>query len=161
IPPELREDRGEFDLTETPRDLVALEDIRGDMHMHTTASDGRNTIEEMIAAAQAMGYKYICITDHSQSSPIANGLKPDRLRRHIQAVRKAAKAARDITVWVGAEVDILGDGGLDYDDAMLAELDLVVASVHAGQGKDIEKNTARTIAAIENPYVNIIAHPTG
>jgi len=161
IPPELREDRGEFDLKETPRDLLTLEDIRGDVHMHTTASDGRNTIEEMIAAAQALGYEFICITDHSQSSPIANGLKPDRLRRHIQTVRKAARQARGLTVWVGAEVDILGDGSLDYDDALLAELDLVVASVHAGQGKDVEKNTARTLAAIRNPYVNIIAHPTG
>src|SRR6185503_12944085 len=105
--------------------LLALENIRGDLHMHTTASDGRNSIEEMIAAARGLGYEYICITDHSQSSPIANGLKPDRLRRHIQTVRKAAKGARDITVWIGAEVDILGDGALDYDDALLAELDLV------------------------------------
>lgn len=160
IPPELREDRDEFDLTETPR-LLKLEDIRGDVHMHTTASDGRNSIEEMISAAKALGYEYICITDHSQSSPIANGLSPDRLRRHIQAVRSAGKKARGITVWAGAEVDILGDGTLDYDDSVLAELDLVVASIHAGQGKDAEKNAARTIAAIRNPYVNIIAHPTG
>jgi DNA polymerase (family 10) len=161
IPPELREDRGEFELKETPADLLTLEDIRGDLHLHTTASDGRNTIEEMIAGAQALGYEYLCITDHSQSSPIANGLKPDRLRRHIQAVRKIAKNVRGIKVWVGAEVDILGDGGLDYDDALLAELDWVVASVHAGQGKDVEKNTARTLAAMRNPYVNVIAHPTG
>lgn len=159
--PELREDRGEFDLKEAPHDLLALGDIRGDLHMHTTASDGRSTIEEMISAAKARGYEYICITDHSQSSAIANGLKPDRLRQHIEHVRAIAKKTKGITVWIGAEVDILGDGELDYDDGLLAELDWVVASVHAGQGKDIEKNTQRTIAAIRNPYVNVIAHPTG
>ncbi len=161
IPPELREDRGEFELTETPKDLLTLADIRGDLHMHTTASDGRETIAAMIAAARARGYEYLCITDHSKSSVIANGLTPERLRQHIRDVRSAAAGAAGITVWVGAEVDILADGALDYDDELLAELDWVVASIHAGQGTDVEKNTRRTLAAIRNPFVNVVAHPTG
>lgn len=160
IPPELREDRGELDLSETP-ELLTLDDIRGDLHMHTTASDGKNSIEEMAAAAKKLGYKYICITDHSQGSVIANGLKPDRLLEHIDAVRKVAGEMKGITVWVGAEVDILADGSLDYADELLAKLDWVVASVHMGMSKDIEANSRRTLAAIGNPYVNLIAHPTG
>jgi DNA polymerase (family 10) len=161
FPPELREDRREFELTEIPADLLTLADIRGDLHLHTTASDGRNTPAEMIAAAQALGYKYICITDHSQSSAIANGLKPDRLERHIAAVRKLAAEMKGMTVWIGAEVDILGGGKLDYSDKLLAQLDFVIASVHVGMGTDIAANTRRTLAAIRNPYVNLIAHPTG
>jgi DNA polymerase (family X) len=161
FPPELREDRGEFDLAAVPDDLLAHEDIRGDLHMHTTASDGRNTIEEMIAGARARGYAYLCITDHSRSSTIANGLTPERLREHIDSVRKVAAKTRDITVWIGAEVDILADGALDYDDELLAQLDWVVASVHSGQNRDVDHNTRRTLAAIANPYVNVIAHPTG
>lgn len=161
VPPELREDRGEFDLKAAPDDLVSLDDIRGELHLHTTASDGHDTIEGMAAAAKARGYEYICITDHSHSSVIANGLKPDRMRRHIEAVRAAARKLKGITVWVGAEVDIHSDGSLDYDDELLAELDFVVASVHVGMGRDIAANTQRTLAAIRNPYVNLIAHPTG
>lgn len=161
LPPEMREDRGELELTEAPGDLLSLGDIRGDLHMHTTASDGRDTIDAMIAAAKARGYEYICITEHSKSSVIANGLTPERLRAHIAAVRAAAQRASGITVWVGAEVDILAEGALDYDDAVLAPLDFVIASVHAGQSNDVEKNTRRTLAAIRNPYVNLVAHPTG
>ncbi|MBI5865668.1 MAG: DNA polymerase/3'-5' exonuclease PolX [Planctomycetes bacterium] len=161
FPPELREDRGEFELQKIPKDLLTLKHIRGDLHMHTTASDGHNSAEEMALAAKALGYEYICVTDHSQSSAIANGLKPDRLKQHIEDVRRVAKRVSGITIWIGAEVDILGDGQLDYGDELLAELDWVVASVHTGQGKDIDKNTARTLAAIRNPYVNVIAHPTG
>ncbi len=161
VPPELREDRGEFELKSAPRDLLELEHIRGDLHMHTTASDGRATIEEMVEAARRRGYEYICITDHSQSSAIANGLKPQRLRQHIKDVRAVASKSKDVKVWIGTEVDIHADGTLDYDDELLAELDWVVASVHFGMGKDIEANTRRTLAAIRNPYVNLIAHPTG
>ncbi|MEP0846282.1 MAG: DNA polymerase/3'-5' exonuclease PolX [Phycisphaerae bacterium] len=161
IPPELREDRGELEGTSVPKDLLELADIRGELHLHTTASDGRETIEQMAAAARARGYKYICITDHSQSSVIANGLKPERLRAHVRAVRAAAARLKGITLWVGAEVDIHSDGRLDYDDDLLAELDFVVASVHFGMGRDAEANTRRTLAAIRNPYVNLIAHPTG
>lgn len=160
-PPELREDRGEFDLQTVPRDLLTLDDVRGDLHMHTTASDGRSSIEEMVSAAKALNYEYVCITDHSQSSVIANGLKPDRLKAHAAEVRRVAARTKGIRVLVGAEVDILGDGALDYDDATLAALDFVVASVHTGQSQDVDRNTRRTLAAVRNRYVNLIAHPTG
>lgn len=161
IPPELREDRGEFDLRETPADLIDLADIRGDLHMHTTASDGRCTIEQMIEGAAARGYQYICITDHSRSSFVANGLTIERLKAHIDDVRAAAAKTKNLTVWVGAEVDILSEGELDYPDEMLAQLDFVVASLHAGMSQDVKINTNRTLRAIQNPYVNLIAHPTG
>lgn len=161
IPPELREDRGEFELKKIPSDLLTLEDIRGDLHLHTTASDGRNTIEEMAAAAQALGWKYICVTEHSQSSTIANGLDAKRLRKHIKDIRRANENVKGITIWAGTEVDILLDGSLDYDDKLLAELDFVVASIHSGLGRDLKTNTERTLAAIRNPYVNLIGHPTG
>lgn len=160
-PPEFREDRFEFDLPSVPNDLLTIDHIRGDLHMHTTASDGRNTIAEMVAAAQARGYEVICITDHSQSSAIANGLKPDRLMQHIRDVREVASRSTGIAVWVGAEVDILSEGRLDYADDVLAQLDFVVASVHVGMSQDRDLNTRRTLAAIRNPYVNLIAHPSG
>ncbi len=160
IPPELREDRGEFQIQTLP-ELVSLADIRGDLHMHTTASDGKNTIEEMIGAAVERGYAYICITDHSQSSIVANGLSVERLMQHIQDVRSAARSFPAITVWVGAEVDILADGALDYPDDVLAQLDWVVASVHVGMTKDIEVNTQRVLTAMRNPYVNLLGHPSG
>ncbi len=160
-PPELREDRGEFELKSVPSDLLAMDHIRGDLHLHTTASDGKSTIEEMIAAGKALGYEYLCITDHSQSSVIANGLKPDRVRTHAAEVRRIAARTRGIRVLVGAEVDILADGSLDYDAETLSGLDFVVASVHVGQSQDMEKNTRRTLAAIRSPYVNLVAHPTG
>lgn len=161
VPPELREDRGEFEPGAVPADLLTEADIRGDLHMHTTASDGRNTIEEMADAARRRGYAYLCVTDHSGSSFIAGGLDAKRLRQHIRAVRAAAQGLRQITVWVGTEVDILADGRLDYPDELLAELDFVTASIHAGMGRDEEANTRRTLAALRNPYVNCIGHPTG
>lgn len=160
-PPELREDRGEFELKKVPKDLLTIEHIRGELHMHTTASDGKATIEEMAAAAKARGYEYICITDHSKSSAIANGLDPARLRKHIKAVRAANDRVDGIEIMVGSEVDVHADGTLDYDDDLLAELDFVVASLHFGMTRDIEQNTERTLAAIRSPYVNLIAHPTG
>lgn len=160
-PPELRENRFEFELGAVPADLLALEHIRGDLHMHTTASDGKNTIEEMVAAAKVLGYDVVCITDHSQSSVIANGLKPERLLEHINAVRAVAEKTSGIAVWVGAEVDILSEGRLDYENELLAQLDFVVASVHVGMSQDRDVNTQRTLAAIANPYVNLIGHPTG
>lgn len=161
VPPELREDRGEFEPGAVPADLLSAADIRGDLHMHTTASDGRNTIEEMADAARRRGYTYICITEHSASSVIAGGLNVQRLRGHIRAVRAAAQRCRDVTVWIGTEVDILTDGRLDYPDELLAELDFVTASIHAGMGRDEAANTRRTLAALRNPYVNCIGHPTG
>ena len=161
IPPELREDRGEFSITQIPHDLLTTQHIRGDLHMHTVASDGRNTVEELAAAARERGLEYICITDHSKSSAIARGLSIDGMRQHIRDTRAAAGRITGTQVWIGTEVDILADGSLDYPDDLLAELDFVVASIHSGMGTDQEVNTRRTLAAIENPYVNCIGHPTG
>lgn len=160
IPPEMREDRGEFELKETPT-LVTVDDIRGDLHMHTKASDGAVSIEEMAKAAKARGYEYICITDHSASSTIANGLDPKRLAEHIKAIRKVNKRIKGIEVWAGAEVDIMGDGSMDYDDETMAQLDWVVASNHYHMSDDLAANTQRAVAAIRNPYVCVLAHPTG
>jgi DNA polymerase (family 10) len=161
IPPELREDRGEFDVRAVPRDLLTLKHIRGDLHVHTTASDGRNTVAEMVEAAMGRGYEYMCVTEHSQSSAIAGGLKEALLIGHMLDVRALAKRTEGIRVWIGTEVDILADGALDYPDELLAQLDFVIASVHSGMGSDSAANTRRTLAAIRNPYVNCIAHPTG
>lgn len=159
IPPELREDRGELE-RELPK-LIELADIRGDLHMHTTASDGRCGIEEMAKAAKEHGYSYIAITEHSRSSAIAGGLSIEDLKKHIKRIRAADGKVEGITLLAGIECDILSDGTLDYPDELLAQLDWVVASIHAAQGQDQAKVTARTIAAMENPYVNLIGHPSG
>jgi DNA polymerase (family 10) len=161
IPPELREDRGEFETPELPRDLLVQNHIRGELHMHTVASDGRNTIEEMAQAARDRGYEYICITDHSQSSVLADGLKPEVLLGHIHDVRAQSGKIGGLEVLAGSEVDILSEGRLDYPDEVLAQLDWVMGSVHAGMSNDIERNTRRTLNALRNPYVNCISHPTG
>jgi DNA polymerase (family X) len=161
MPPELREDRGEFSISEVPDDLLAIEHIRGDLHMHTTESDGRNSLEEMVAAAKSRGYEYVCITEHSQSSAIANGLSIERLRAHIRTIRALARQHPRFTIWIGAEVDILSSAKLDYPDSVLAELDFVIGSIHTGLGHDIRANTRRTLAAIRSPYINCIGHPTG
>ncbi len=163
VPPECREDRGEFekDAGKRAAGLIAEEDILGDLHMHTRASDGRSTIEEMAEAAKARGYKYIAITDHSKSSAIANGLTIERMEQHIETIRAAAKKIKGIAVLVGTEVDIHADGTLDYPDEILAVCDVVVASVHAAQSQPREKVTARVIRAIENPYVTMLGHATG
>ena len=161
IPPEMREDRGELAAAKKLPKLVTLADIRGDLHVHTTASDGRNTIEEMAAAAKARGYCYLAITEHSKSSVIANGLSADKLRRHADRIRALGSKLKGITLLAGIEVDILADGTLDYPDSVLADLDWVVASIHSAQGQDRKKVTARTIAAIQNPHVHAIGHPSG
>jgi len=162
IPPELREDTGEIDLRDLP-DLVDLPDLRGDLHMHTRASDGVCTIEEMALAARQRGYEYIAITDHSHSSVIANGLSVERLEKLIEEVRAANRqlAGSGIVVLAGTECDICPDGTLDYPDDVLAQLDWVVASIHAAQTQDCDRLTHRTLAAIGNPYVNCIGHPSG
>ncbi len=163
IPPELREDRGEFDDAK-PAELVTQEDIRGELHVHTTASDGRSTIEEMARAAKTCGYSYIAVCDHSKSSTIANGLTIERMRKHIEAIRRASGKVKGVTVLVGCECDILRDGSLDYPDELLAECDLVAASIHAAMGSSRSGKlspTQRTLAAMENPYVTMIGHPTG
>jgi DNA polymerase (family 10) len=163
IPPELREDRGEIELALEHRlpILITRADLRGDLHCHTTASDGAATIEQMAHAAQALGYEYLAITDHSQSQAIANGLTPARLRKHIEAIRKAGDKLKGITLLAGSEVDILSDGRLDYEDELLAELDIVIASPHFALKQDTKKSTARLLRAIEHRYVNVIGHPTG
>jgi DNA polymerase (family X) len=144
-------------------ELVEVSHIRGDLHMHTTASDGTNSIEELIGEAKRRGYQYIAITDHSKSQFQANGLKADRLLEHIQKIRAAAKAAEKsgILVLAGSEVDILADGSLDYEDDLLAKLDWVVASPHAALSQESDPATARLARAASNPYVCIIGHPTG
>ena len=161
--PELREDRGEIELGQADKlpKLIAVADIRGDLHMHTTASDGENTIEEMAEAAKAAGYEYLAITDHSKSSVLANGLTPERLLKHIKAIRKAADKIKGIALLAGSEVDILVDGRLDYDEAILRELDIVIASPHVSLKQDTDKATDRILRAIDTACVNVIGHPTG
>lgn len=163
IAPELREGRGEIEAAEggaLPK-LIEVADIRGDLHSHTTASDGSATIEEMAEAARARGYEFLAITDHSKSQVIANGLSAERLLKHIAAIRKISDSLRGIKLLAGCEVDILADGRLDFEDAILAELDIVIASPHISLKQDTEKATDRILRAIENRYVNIIGHPTG
>lgn len=160
IPPEMREDRGELELTETPR-LIEAADLIADLHSHTEASDGVLTIDELASEAKRRGYRVLAITDHSQSQGIANGLRPDRLRTHIGAIREANERIDGITLLAGSEVDILSGGKLDYEDDLLAELDVVVASPHLAL-KQVEKHAMkRMLRAIEHPLVHIIGHPTG
>lgn len=163
IDPELREDRGEVDLARQNKlpSLITAKDIRGELHCHTTASDGMHSIEEMANAAKALGYEYIVITDHSKSQVIAKGLDATRLLKHAEEVRRIGAKLKGITLLVGSEVDILADGKLDYDDDVLKELDFVVASPHHALRQESEKATARILRAIENKYVNVIGHPTG
>ena len=163
IDPLLREDRGEIDAARKHSlpELIRPEDIKGDLHVHTNASDGDCDIPELAEAAKQMGYKYICITDHSRSSAIANGLSAKRLAEQIKLIRKLNEQIKGITILAGTEVDILADGSLDFDDKLLAELDFVVASIHSGLASPRQKVTARTLKAMDNPYVNCIAHPTG
>jgi DNA polymerase (family 10) len=163
IDPELREDRGEVDLARQNKlpTLITAADIRGELHCHTTASDGMHSIEEMANAAKALGYEYIVITDHSKSQAIAHGLDAARLLKHAEEVRKIASKLKGITLMIGTEVDILSDGKLDYEDDVLKELDFVVASPHHALRQETDKATARILRAIENKYVNVIGHPTG
>ena len=163
IPPELRENAGEIQAAaqhHLPR-LVTLEDMRGDLQMHTTASDGKNSIEEMGLAAKHLGYEYIALTDHSQAVTVANGMDEERTRQQIKKIRAAQAHVPGIRLLAGIEVDILKDGSLDLEDDVLAELDVVVASVHSYMNMDPAEMTERLLAAIENPYTQIIAHPTG
>jgi DNA polymerase (family 10) len=159
FPPEIREDRGE--IAGPIPDLVTEADLRGDLHCHTIASDGSNTIEEMAEAAKALGYEYLAITDHSKSQTIANGLTADRLLKQIEAIHKVGAKLKGITLLAGCEVDIMVDGTMDFPDEVLKELDWVVASPHVSLRQDTEKATARILRAIDNRYVNVIGHPTG
>ncbi len=164
FPPELRESRGEFDWAEKdalPK-LIERKDILGDLHMHTTDSDGRGTLAEMVAAAKARGLKYIAITDHSRRVSMANGLGPERLLEQWARIDAFnAEAEDDFLVLKGVECDILEAGGMDLPDDVLAQADWVLASVHYGQRQSRAQITERILGAIENPHVSAIAHPTG
>jgi DNA polymerase (family X) len=163
IPPELREDTGEIEAAEKGGlpDLVSVEDVRGDLHVHTNYSDGKGTIESMAEAAIGLGYEYLVFCDHSQSLRVANGLSPERLEQKLKAVREADERYDEIKLFCGSEVDILRDGTLDYEDDVLATLDFVVASVHTSFGLGEEAMTERIVRAINNPHVRTIGHPTG
>jgi len=166
IEPELREDRGELAAARLaggaglPR-LLELDDVKGDLHCHTVASDGRNTVEEMALAARERGYEYLAITDHSASHGFGNDVSPDELRRQIERVREVGERVEGIELLAGSEVNILPDGSLDYEDELLGELDWVIASVHTAFGMREQAMTERMIAAIEHPLVDAIGHPTG
>ena len=140
---------------------MKLEDLRGDLHMHTTASDGRNSVLEMGRAALERGYEYIAITDHSASHGFGNHVTPEELERQIERVGRANTRLEDITILAGSEVNVMPDGSLDYDDELLARLDWVVASVHTSFRMPEAEMTARMIRAIEHPLVDMIGHPTG
>src|SRR5579862_850009 len=163
IVPELRENRGEIEaaLAGTLPTLVELADIRGDLHSHTTASDGRASIEEMALAARERGLEYLAITDHSASHGFGDDVSPDQLRRQIELVREADARIDGITLLAGSEVNILPDGSLDYEDELLAALDWVIASVHTAFGLDADAMTARVAAAAAHPLVDAIGHLTG
>ena len=164
IPPELREDRGEIEAAQEHRlpSLIELDAIRGDLHAHTTYSDGHSSIEEMIERASALGYDYIALTDHSPSERVARGLDVRRLKqkmKELEVVRRK-RGIRAPRILLGTEVDILEAGKLDYPDEILAQMDVVIAAVHSNFKQPPGEMTERLLRAIDNPYVNIIAHPT-
>jgi DNA polymerase (family X) len=171
IEPELRENRGELEAALADfqsvdgggglPSLLSLADIRGDLHSHTVASDGHNTIEEMAGAARERGYEYLAITDHSATHGFGNDVSPEQLRRQIELVHEANGRVEGIELLAGSEVNVLPDGSLDYEEELLSELDWVIASVHTAFGISEQAMTERMIAAIEHPLVDAIGHPTG
>jgi DNA polymerase (family 10) len=164
IEPELRENRGELQAARAAvnlPDLIELGDIRGDLHCHTIASDGRATIAEMARAARRRGYEYLAITDHSASHGFGNDVSPSELRTQIERIAEIGAEIEGLRLLAGSEVNILPDGSLDYEDELLAQLDWVVASVHTAFGIDEQQMTERVVAAIEHPLVDAIGHPTG
>jgi DNA polymerase (family 10) len=164
MPSEMRENLGEIEAAARhalPR-LIEQADLRGDLHMHTNATDGHNTIREMAEAALACGYQYIAITDHSKNLAMTNGLNEQRALEHIERIREVDHQMEGrIRVFTGIEVDILADGALDLDDAVLAQMEIVIASVHTRFEQSRGEMTARVLRAIENPYVRVLGHPTG
>ncbi len=163
IPPVLREDLGEIEAAaegKLPK-IIELTDIQGDLHMHTSWSDGKYTVEEMVEAARGHGYKYVAITDHSKSLGVAGGLSDEDLARHTEECRSLNAKYADIRILAGTEVDIRQDGSLDYRDELLSKLDFVVASVHSGFKQDRRTLTTRVVRAMQNPFVRVIGHPTG
>jgi len=163
IPPEMRENLGEIDSAAEHHlpELLAQEDLQGDVHMHTLETDGRNTIEEMAEAAKQRGYKYMAITDHSKNLAFANGLDDKRAVEHIQRIREADKRVGGIKIFAGIEVDILADGSLDLSDSVLEQMDLVIASVHSHFNQTAAEMTDRLLKAVSNPNPSLIGHPTG
>ncbi|MBI4341395.1 MAG: DNA polymerase/3'-5' exonuclease PolX [Candidatus Omnitrophica bacterium] len=163
MPPELREDRGELDAARTDAlpQLVEANHLRGDFHIHTNWSDGSDSLPEVVRAGEQMGYDYIAICDHSQSLKVAHGMTVERLRQQMKEIRQLNARSRSFRVLMGAEVDILNEGRMDYPDEVLAELDFVVGSIHSGFTQSEAALTKRMITAMRNPYVTLIAHPTG
>lgn len=163
IPPELREDKGEIQAARRKRlpQLLVLENIRGDLHCHTADSDGRNTLEEMVSAAEARGYEYIAVTNHTQSLRIAGGLEPGSVRRLMARIDRLNESRKKITVLKSMEVDILRDGSLDLPDDVLKELDFTVCSVHSDFRLDRNRQTERILRGMDNPYFTILGHPSG
>jgi DNA polymerase (family X) len=160
IPPELREGRGELDLKEVP-ELVTQADLKGDLHCHTTLSDGRNSLEQMAQAARDRGLEYLAVTDHSATHGFGNHVTPDQLRAQIENVRELNAKLEGFELLVGTETNILPDGSPDYDDDLLAQLDWVVGSVHTSFGMSSGEMTARIVAACEHPWIDVIGHLTG
>jgi DNA polymerase (family 10) len=163
IPPELREDRGEIEAAQENKlpQLIEYSQIKGDLHLHTKWSDGAHTIKQMAEAAKKRGYKYIAITDHSQSLKFAGGLVEERLREQVEQIQKINQELNNFTVLTGIEVDIKSDGSLDFSDEILSKLDVVIAAIHSGFKQESKIITERIIKAMQNRFVNIIAHPTG
>jgi DNA polymerase (family 10) len=163
IPPELREDLGEVEAAQggrLPR-LIELADLRGDLHLHTTWSDGTNSLAEMVEAARARGHEYMLVSDHSKSTGVAGGLSEERLLEQVREIRALRRRGERVRVLAGCEVDVRADGSLDYPDAVLAQLDLVIATVHSGFKMTREQMTARIVRALQNRHVRCLAHPTG
>ena len=163
VPPELRENRGEIEAAESgtlPR-LVQLADLQGDLHCHTTTTDGRDDIEAMARAAQAAGLRYLAVTDHSQALAMANGLDETRALAHARAIREVNARLDGFTLLAGIECDIRADGTMDLADDCLAELDIVIASIHSGFNQDAAQMTDRLLRAIANPWVDVLGHPMG
>ncbi|WJE51977.1 DNA polymerase/3'-5' exonuclease PolX [Bacillus cereus] len=161
IPPEVREDGKEIELIKEYPNLIQFSDIQGDLHMHTTWSDGAFSIEEMVQACRARGYKFMAITDHSQYLKVANGLTKERLREQGKEIERINEKYPDITILRGIEMDILPDATLDFDDEVLAELDYVIGAIHSSFSQDRETIMKRLRTAIGNKHVTMIAHPTG
>ncbi|WP_423799266.1 DNA polymerase/3'-5' exonuclease PolX [Neobacillus sp. SAB-20_R2A] len=161
IPPEVREDGREVDTFKADEELIELEDIKGDLHMHSTWSDGAHTIEQMVEACRARGYQYMAITDHSQYLKVANGLTRERLLQQKEEIKKLNEIYDDFLILSGVEMDILPDGSLDYEDELLAEMDFVIASIHSAFSQPKEKIMERLKNALQNAHVDLIAHPTG
>ncbi|NOK04088.1 MULTISPECIES: DNA polymerase/3'-5' exonuclease PolX [unclassified Myxococcus] len=164
VPPELREDNGEVEAAregQLPKDLLTLEDVQGAVHAHSTWSDGRNSLEEMALAARALGLKYLTITEHSEAAIYAGGLKVDDLKRQWEEIDRINAAVSGVRLLKGIEVDILESGALDYADSVLEQLEVVIGSIHVRHGMDEDQMTRRLLAALDNPCLQILGHPTG